>query len=57
MIIRKAGLQSRFLLEITALLICADIFTKIFYLSTFDCERTLAAKLFVSSEYLLLCNT
>ena len=32
-------------------------FTKMFYLSTFDCERTLAAKLFVSSEYLLLCNT
>ena len=28
-----------------------------FYLSIFDCERTLAAKLFVSSEYLLLCNT
>lgn len=26
MIIRKAGLQSHFLLEITALLICADMF-------------------------------
>ena len=30
---------------------------RISYRSTFDWERTLAAKLFVSSEYLLLCST